>query len=94
MLLEKDDIPCYSVELKVSSVGFDSNGSYCQVQISYIQEGQTINQIINLEVISKSKLNYIPGLCIAYKDYELEQQMYGNEQDILEVLKEIREGKL
>ena len=37
-----------------------------------------------LEAISKSKLNYIPGLCIACKDYELDRQFEGNKIDILD----------
>ena len=93
MLLEKDDIPCSQVELRIASP-YAGDNNYCKIQISYVQEGQEINQVITLETISKSELNWIPGLCIAYKYYEIEQQMYGNEQDILEVLKEIREGKL
>ena len=93
MLLEKDDIPCYQVELRIASP-YAGDNNYCKLQISYIQEGQGINQVIALEAISKSKLNWIPGLCIAYKDYELDRQLEGNKIDILDTLDDIREGKL
>jgi hypothetical protein len=70
MLLEKDDIQCHSVELKIASspYGLGTSDGNLKIQLSYIQEGQSINQIIFLEPISKLILNWIPGLCIAYKN--------------------------
>lgn len=91
MLLQKTDTSCSYVKLTVSPNAISSR---CKIQISYIQLGTVIDQVIPLETVLKNNLDYIPGLCIAYKSNRINASMRSIEEDILDVLKMVREGKL